>query len=42
MTGDSISEVLKDGEIKRIEKKVEKKKLLNLNDFIAAEYDVQF
>jgi len=41
ITGDYIGEKVVDGEIKTIEKNIGKNQLLNLKDFVAAEYNIQ-
>ncbi len=41
ITGDYIGDKLENGEIKTVKKNIGKKQLLNLNDFIADEYNIQ-
>lgn len=42
ITGDYIGDKLEDGKIKTIKKNIGKKQLLNLNDFVADEYSIQY
>ncbi|MCI1958052.1 MAG: hypothetical protein LKJ25_00310 [Clostridia bacterium] len=42
ITGDYIGDKLEDGKIKTIKKNLGKKQLLNLNDFVADEYSIQY